>query len=198
MKRILYGMSIVTMVLMMSIVCSCGNSSKKQGEVSEDSLAVSKEAKVIETETKETPSDPFVGKTYKGSGSLGGIGIDITISFQENHCCLCESDWYRTYSSPKTIKGTYEVKNNLVIVNCKDNKDEYRFELEIHSNGRVLGYNNSDPEMGGTMGHIYMWLELQGEETYSKQDIQSMKAFLEAFYDKMGMKAKETQMEFIL
>jgi hypothetical protein len=51
----------------------------------------------------------------------------------------------------------------------------------------VLGYNNSDPEMGGTMGQIYMWLELQGEETYSKQDIQSMKAFLEAFYDEMNI-----------
>ena len=110
----------------------------------------------------DSSSDPVVGKIYKGSGNGGGINTEIIISFLENHQCTCVSDWYQTYSSPKSIKGNYEVKNNQVVVSCKDNDGtEYKFEFDIKSNGRVIEFNHSAPEMGGTMGNDFMSLEIQ-------------------------------------
>ena len=104
----------------------------------------------------------FAGKIYKGSGNGGGLATVMTITFLENHQCTCVSDWYQAYSSPKSIKGNYEVKNNQVIVNCKDNDGtEYKFEFDIKSNGRIIEFDHSDPEMGGTMGNDYMSLEIQ-------------------------------------
>lgn len=103
-----------------------------------------------------------IGKVYKGSGDGGGLYTEMKISFLDNHKCICVSDWCQAYSSPKSIKGNYEVKNNQVVVNCKDNDGkEYKFEFDIKSNGRVIEFNHSDPEMGGTMGNDFMSLEIQ-------------------------------------
>ena len=103
----------------------------------------------------------FVGKVFKGSGNGGGLYTEMTISFYDDNQCTCVSDWYQAYSSPKTIKGYYEVKGNLIIVNCKEGESEHHFEFEITSNGRTLSFDHSDPEMGGTMGNDYMSLEKQ-------------------------------------
>jgi len=108
-----------------------------------------------------TSSDAYTGKVYKGSGNGGGLYTEMTITFHDNHQCTCVSDWYRAYSSPKMIKGHYEVKDNLVIVDCKDGDIEHHFEFEIKSNGRTLSFDHSDPDMGGTMGNDYMSLEIQ-------------------------------------
>ena len=111
---------------------------------------------------EDSSSDSFVGKVYKGSGNGGGINTEMKISFLDNHQCTCVSDWYQAYSSPKSIKGNYEVKNNQVVVSCKDNDGiEYKFEFDIKSDGRVIEFNHSDPEMGGTMGNDFMSLEIQ-------------------------------------
>lgn len=174
MKKFVYGMSIVTMVVMMSLVCSCGNGSQKQGEASEDSLAVS-------TETKETPSDPFVGKTYSGSGNGGGLYTEMTISFLADNKCACVSDWYQAYSTKKELHGNYEVKGKQVFVHCKNDNINYDFEFDVKENGRVIEFNHFDPSMGGTMGNDYMMLELQGEE--AKATAKPIKYYLKGTKD---------------
>lgn len=103
----------------------------------------------------------FVGKVYKGGGNGGGLGTEMIISFYDDNQCTCVSDWYQAYSSPKTIKGQYEIKNNMVIVKCKDGDIEHLFEFEITSNGCILKFDHSNPDMGGTMGNDYMSLEVQ-------------------------------------
>ena len=94
----------------------------------------------------------FVNKIYKGSGNGGGIGTKMTISFLDNNKCLCESDWYQSFSSPKTFQGTYSIDGDKLLVRCK---------VDVKSNGRVIEFNNSDPDVGGTMGNDIMSLELQ-------------------------------------
>lgn len=176
-------MSLLTMILMMGIVCSCGNSSKKQGEAPVDSIAVSTEAKVIETETKETPSDPFVGKTYKGCGNGGGLYTEMTISFLADNKCACVSDWYQAYSTKKELHGSYEIKGKQVFVHCKNDNINYNFGFDVKENGRVIEFNHSDPSMGGTMGNDYMMLELQGEEAKAKPIKYYLKGTKEGFMD---------------
>jgi RNA polymerase subunit RPABC4/transcription elongation factor Spt4 len=104
----------------------------------------------------------LINKVFKGSGNGGGVSIDMTITFHEGGKCICVSDWYQAYSTPKSIKGTYEVKNDKVIVRCKDNDGtEYNFDFEIKSNGHNLEFNHSDPNEGGSMGNDFMSLEVQ-------------------------------------
>lgn len=104
----------------------------------------------------------LVNKVYKGSGNDGGVSIDMTITFHEGGKCTCVSDWYQAYSTPKSINGTYEVKNDKVIVRCKDNDgSEYNLDFNIKSNGRNLVFNHSDPNEEGSMGNDYMSLEVQ-------------------------------------
>jgi len=106
-------------------------------------------------------SSSFENKIYKGNGNGGGLYTEMTISFFGDNQCNCASDWYQAYSSPKTLKGQYEIKNNMVVVKCKDGDTEHLFEFEISSNGRILKFDHSDPDMGGTMGNDYMSLEVQ-------------------------------------
>lgn len=103
----------------------------------------------------------FVGKVYKGGGNGGGLNTEMTISFIDDNQCTCVSDWYQAYSSPKTLKGQYEIKNNTVVVKCKDGDTEFLFEFEMKSNGRILEFDHSDPDMEGTIGNDYMSLEVQ-------------------------------------
>lgn len=103
----------------------------------------------------------YVGKVYKGGGNGGGLNTEMTISFIDDNQCTCVSDWYQAYSSPKTLKGQYEIKNNTVVVKCKDGDTEFLFEFEMKSNGRILEFDHSDPDMEGTIGNDYMSLEVQ-------------------------------------
>ncbi len=112
------------------------------------------------TKDEDSPTS-FVGKVYKGSGNGGGLYTEMTISFIDDNQCTCVSDWYQAYSSPKTLKGQYEIKNNTVVVKCKDGDTEFLFEFEMKSNGRILEFDHSDPDMEGTIGNDYMSLEVQ-------------------------------------
>ena len=120
-----------------------------------------KENSDVSEVNEDSPSDPFVGNVYKGSGNGGGIYTEMKISFYENHQCTCVSDWYQAFSSPQSIKGNYEVKGKQVIVHCKNNNINYDFKFDVKENGRVIEFNHSDPEMGGTMGNDFMSLEIQ-------------------------------------
>lgn len=102
----------------------------------------------------------YVGKTYKGGGNGGGMGIDMTITFLDNNKCRCVSDWYRAYPDGKALQGTYEVKNGHVIVHCTYDGIDYDFDFGVKENGRVIGFNNSDDSVEGTIGLDYMTLEL--------------------------------------
>lgn len=107
-----------------------------------------------------TSSVSFGGKVYKGSGNGGGLSTEMTISFLDNNQCRCVSDWYQAYSTPKAINGSYEVKGNQVVVHVKDSDINIDFKFDIKDNGRVIEFDNSDPNMGGTMGNDIMSLEL--------------------------------------
>lgn len=93
----------------------------------------------------------LVGKVYEGSGSLGHTGINMTISFFANNKCVCVSDWYQEYPEPKKVEGSYEIKDDKVIVRC--NKNEFVFD--IAKDYRVLEINNG-------MEMNFMTLELEG------------------------------------
>lgn len=103
----------------------------------------------------------FVDKIFKGGGNGGGNGIEMTISFLDNNQCLCESDWYRAYSSPKTCKGTYSVDGEKVVVRCKVDDIDYEFDFNIRDGGSIISFSHSDPEMEGSMRNDFMSLELQ-------------------------------------
>lgn len=103
----------------------------------------------------------FVDKIYKGNGNGGGTATKMTISFLDNKKCLCESDWYQTFSSPKTFQGTYSTDGKKLIVRCSVDGTKYEFNFDVKSNGRIIEFDNSDPDVGGTMGNDIMSLELQ-------------------------------------
>ena len=143
MKKNVLLMPLMVLVVMMSLVCSCGNLVKK---------------------ITGTPDDPYVGKTYKGTGNGGGLSTEMAITFLENNKCVCTSDWYGAYSTNKEIEGTQEVKQKQVVVRCKDGDVDYVLEFDVSDDGRTIGFDHSDPSMGGTMGMDIMSLELQGEK----------------------------------
>lgn len=102
----------------------------------------------------------LVGKAYKGSAYFYGIPSEMMISFYANNKCRCVSDWAQNYSTPKAIEGSYEVKNDKVIVHCNDNN----FVFNVTEQGRVLSFNESEGsvEEVGQMGQYYMYLEYFG------------------------------------
>ena len=102
----------------------------------------------------------LVGKAYKGSAYFYGIPSEMMISFYANNKCRCVSDWAQNYSTPKAIEGSYEVKNDKVIVHCND----YNFVFNVTEQGRVLSFNESEGsvEEVGQMGQYYMYLEYFG------------------------------------
>lgn len=108
----------------------------------------------------EGGQNPFDGKMYKGSEYYYGIPSEMMISFYANNKCRCVSDWAQNYSTPKAIEGSYEVKNDKVIVHCNDNN----FVFNVTEQGRVLSFNESEGsvEEVGQMGQYYMYLEYFG------------------------------------
>ena len=139
MKKSLLIMPFVAIVMVVGMVCSCGNGSKKQVEASEtpeDSLAVASE---------ESPSNPFVGRYYKGEGNGGGMVSEMAISFLDDGKCVCYSDFYKAYPDKEFIHGTYEAKDDKVIVHCLVDDTTYDYEFEIKDGGKTIGYDHSDP-----------------------------------------------------
>ncbi len=102
----------------------------------------------------------FVGKVYKGSGNGGGLGIDITITFLNGKECMCVSDWYRTYSTAKQIRCPYDLQDNHVVIHVNDDGTKYDLDFQIMEGGKVIGFDNSDPSIGGSMGNDYLSLKL--------------------------------------
>ena len=151
----------MTIVMVVGMVCSCGNGSKKQvdvSEASEDSLAVASE---------ESPSNPFVGRYYKGEGNGGGMVTEMAISFLADGKCVCYSDFYKAYPDKEFINGTYETKDDKVIVHCLVDNTTVDYEFEIKDGGKTIGYDHSDPEIGN-MGMDFMTLKQVDAQTYAE------------------------------
>ena len=158
MKKSLFFVPFLVMVLMMSFVCSCGNGSKKQVEASEDSVAV---------ESEDSPSNPFVGKYYSGNGYFAGMGTSMAISFQENNKCTCYSDFNQNYPDKVFFNGTYKLKDDSIIVIVLVDGEDWDYAFEIVDGGRKIGYNYSDPD-GEKMGMNFMTLEQVDAQTYAE------------------------------
>ncbi len=148
----------MAIVMMVGMICSCGNGSKKQVEASEDSLAV---------ESEKSPSNPFVGRYYKGEGNGGGMASEMAISFLADGKCVCYSDFYKAYPDKEFIHGTYEAKDDKVIVHCLVDDTTYDYEFEIKDGGKTIGFDHSDPEMGN-MGMNFMTLKQVDAKTYAE------------------------------
>lgn len=132
---------------------------KENGKWLIDSIAMLND-QGSETVSTNSPN-PFVDKIYKGSGNGGGMYTKMTIAFLDNSRCLCESDWYQAFSSPQKVQGKYSIDGKKLIVQCTVDGTEYEFKFDVKSNGRIIEFDNSDPNMGGQMGIDIMSLELQ-------------------------------------
>ena len=120
----------------------------------------------VEIGAESTPSSEefsVVGKVYRGSGNGGGLYTEMSISFFADKKCRCVSDWYRAYDEPKSIECSYEVEEDKIIVYYKRDDISGKFVFDIVEDGRVLGFNNSDESIEGTMGLDFMTLELEDE-----------------------------------
>ena len=162
MKQKLIEMPIMAMVVMQSILCSCGNSGKPQ--VDEQAVKDSIENAVKDSIRKAVavvPPNPFAGKTYEGNGNGGGLYTEMTISFLEDGKCRGTSDWYQAYSEKKTINGTYHTEGDKLVATFMVDDVEVKLVFDVSDNGRVLSFDHSDPEMGGTMGTDIMALKLK-------------------------------------
>ena len=149
MKRMSFMYCVMAVVI---VLVSCGNGKKQAVKNEVDSCSV-----VTETAVQ---SDPFVGKTYDGSGNGGGLYTEMSITFLEDGKCKGTSDWYQAYSEKKTINGTYRVAGDKLIATFMVDDVEIKLEFDVSDNGRVLSFDHSDPEMGGTMGIDIMSLKL--------------------------------------
>ena len=129
---------------------------------------------------EDIPSTFFVGKTYKGGGNSGGNGINMTITFTSDNKCVCLSDWYRTYyPDMKKIEGTYDIKDGKVIVRCWDWDREYKFAFNVNNGGMELSFNQSDPEVGASMGNDYMSLVVVEGREKNTSDISSTDLYVD-------------------
>lgn len=154
MNKFMNVLPLLAMTMFMSIVGSCDNSGKAQTA----SMTVTDSFAAVD---KQTSSDPFAGKTYEGTGNGGGLYTEMSISFLGNNKCRGTSDWYQAYSEKKTINGTYKAKGNKLIATFMVDDVEVKLEFDVSENGRILSFDHSDPEMGGTMGIDIMSLKLQ-------------------------------------
>lgn len=158
MKKKIMLLPFMAIIMNVGMVCSCGNGIKKQVDASEDSVTVSSE---------DSPSNPFVGKYYKDEGNGGGIVSEMAISFLADGKCVCYSDFYQAYPNKEFIHGTYEAKDDKVIVCCLVDDTKIDYEFEIKYGGKTIGYDHSDPEMGN-MGMDFMTLNQVDARTYAE------------------------------
>lgn len=156
MKKLLSVLPVMAVTMVLRTVCLCGNSGKPQAvsDTAADSITV------MDTESR-VALDPFAGKTYEGSGNGGGLYTELSITFLEDGKCKGTSDWYQAYSEKKTINGTYQVAGDKLKATFMVDDVEIKLEFDVSDNGRVLSFDHSDPEMGGTMGTDIMSLKLK-------------------------------------
>lgn len=125
----------------------------------------------------DNDSNPYIGKTYKGSGNGGGLYTEMTITFLDGDKCRCVSDWYQAYPEGKTLNGTYEAKDDHILVHCTYKGIDYDFDFEVSEDGSNIGFDKSDYSEGGTIG-----LNLMGLKLVDYDQIQKKKEFIETFY----------------
>ena len=109
--------------------------------------------------SSDNGSNPYIGKTYKGGGYVGGLYTEMTITFLDSNNCRCVSDWYQSYPEGKSLNGTYKIKDGHIIVHCAYDGDDYDFDFGVKENGRFIGFDHSDHSLG-RMGSNSMTLEL--------------------------------------
>ena len=109
----------------------------------------------------EIASNPFIGKTYKGTGNGGGLYTEMAITFLANNKCTGVSDWYQAYPSKKSVDGTYSYDGGNLIVKFNVDGEQTVLEFDVKNNGTIIEFDKSDPEMDGTMGMDIMSLKLQ-------------------------------------
>lgn len=222
MKRFLFGMPIVAMVVMMNIFCSCGS----RANVNQDQTAT--DSVVVES----TGIDPVAAKEF-----IERMYIDLYEPFklyderryekmllskyftkEAMQEFYVESDYeegdffYCTdflvngsisgAASPdygdKVVSRTIEPEDNdwFLVTNIWDViKDPVKVRLQVKSvdeSYKIVDINVNDKE-----DQVMTSTNNDNIEIYSKQDIQSMKAFLESFYEKMDIMGMidETQIE---
>lgn len=162
MKTVLNVLQKSAVALVIGCLCSCGNSGKPQ--VDEQAIKDSIQNAVKDSIRKAVavvPPNPFAGKTYEGNGNGGGLYTEMTISFLEDGKCRGTSDWYQAYSEKKTINGTYHTEGDKLVATFMVDDVEVKLVFDVSDNGRVLSFDHSDPEMGGTMGTDIMALKLK-------------------------------------
>ena len=147
-------------VVVLAIIGYFGSKDSKGGSGTQTVVVDSLAERNSEIEESKPSTNPFVGKTYKGGGNGGGLGINMRITFVDDKECLCVSDWYQAYSTEKQIRCAYDVKDNHVIIHVNDDGNKYDLDFDVKEDGRVLSFDKSDPSAGGSMGNDYMSLEI--------------------------------------
>ena len=170
---------IIGAVVVLAIIGYFSSNDSKGGSDTQTVVVDSLAERNNEIEDSKPSTNPFVGKTYKGGGNGGGLGINMRITFVDDKECLCVSDWYQAYSTEKQIRCAYDVKDNHVIIHVNDDGNKYDLDFDVKEDGRVLSFDKSDPSAGGSMGNDYMSLEIvdgnatDGTEAYIQSNSQS-------------------------
>ena len=151
---------IIGAVVVLAIIGYFSSNDSKGGSDTQTVVVDSLAERNNEIEDSKPSTNPFVGKTYKGGGNGGGLGINMRITFVDDKECLCVSDWYQAYSTEKQIRCAYDVKDNHVIIHVNDDGNKYDLDFDVKEDGRVLSFDKSDPSAGGSMGNDYMSLEI--------------------------------------
>ena len=208
MKKYLFGMSVVAMVVMVSVFCSCGNKGNvKQVEDAADSVAVES------TGTDPVAAKGFIESMYKDffenknfdTENISNLQKYLSPSVVERIKMECPyeggegdfsyvvdffCDGALSYERPdyggKVVSRTIEPEDNdwFLVTNIWDViKKPVKVHLEVKS---VDGaYKIVDIRVDDKEDQVVASDNDDKCEMYSKQEIQSMKTFLEAFYDKM-------------
>ena len=170
---------IIGAVVVLAIIGYFSSNDSKGGSDTQTVVVDSLAERNNEIEDSKPSTNPFVGKTYKGGGNGGGLGINMRITFVDDKECLCVSDWYQAYSTEKQIRCAYDVKDNHVIIHVNDDGNKYDLDFDVKEDGRVLSFDKSDPSAGGSMGNDYMSFEIvdgnatDGTEAYIQSNSQS-------------------------
>lgn len=170
---------IIGAVVVLAIIGYFSSNDSKGGSDTQTVVVDSLAERNNEIEDSKPSTNPFVGKTYKGGGNGGGLGINMRITFVDDKECLCVSDWYQAYFTEKQIRCAYDVKDNHVIIHVNDDGNKYDLDFDVKEDGRVLSFDKSDPSAGGSMGNDYMSLEIvdgnatDGTEAYIQNNSQS-------------------------
>ena len=209
MKKFLFGMPVVAMVVMVSVFCSCGNKGNvNKVEVAADSVAVES------TGTDPVAAKGFIESMYKDffenknfdTENISNLQKYLSPSVAEKLKMECPYDGGEgdfsyvvdffcdgalSYERPdyggKVVSRTIEPEDNdwFLVTNIWDIiKDPVKVHLQVKS-------------VDGAYKVVDISTSNDNEGTNSEPDVQSMKAFIEAFYDKMDIMGAidETEIE---